>query len=639
VAEAWSWLLASFAIFLFSDWLAGRRNGVAITGRLRALQAINSSLAVLLGIAVTLHLQPDSLAPFYFGAAGVMAVAAWAWWRERPAEPLVAVFVAKVVSLFALGVITEWSGHARYLVLLAQAFVLLVAARKSSLKTLRVLGLALWALALAFFGAWLLGTSQPPPASDLLAVGAFLAGSALLCGWHEQWLAANSGVKVVSGILLGLATIYAADAWSGTGWGPAFALAGAALLVAGGAVSGGWTAALIAAGLAVLSGHVAMTFYARAQFAPWQLWANEAVLLTTGLAAAVALDRNARGAESGFAPVAAFCRTLLATVAVVALQATWFHGLAPAPALVAAVGTALVLLAATPRARGWPMVSLATFAVALGWVGHGIYHVRSDDALWLGLAAVGAWVLPAWLVASAMRRESMADRGLRGSMPAIQAALATLLTLFALYDGAEDASRVALAAVSALAIAALAWRPGLTAALPAASAVLGAGLVWTLGLGRHGDSGAVLAAMLIAGVTATLPVLARRLVGEPGAAWRRYTVWAHPALAWVVLGAFLIQQRTGLASYATVLCAVAAIALFLLGLFARERPARLVGLAGLALCVPRAFLVDIDSTLYRIGAFVALGVVLLWVGFSYHRFRHFVTGEAPGRDAPEDKKL
>jgi uncharacterized membrane protein len=85
-------------------------------------------------------------------------------------------------------------------------------------------------------------------------------------------------------------------------------------------------------------------------------------------------------------------------------------------------------------------------------------------------------------------------------------------------------------------------------------------------------------------------------------------------------------------------CGGAAIALFLLGLFARERAARLVGLGGLLLCVPRVFVVDIQSTLYRIGAFVVLGVVLLWVGFSYHRFRHFITDDAPP-EAPKGDDL
>ncbi len=68
--------------------------------------------------------------------------------------------------------------------------------------------------------------------------------------------------------------------------------------------------------------------------------------------------------------------------------------------------------------------------------------------------------------------------------------------------------------------------------------------------------------------------------------------------------------------------------LFGLGLFLRARIYLMFGLLGLVLCVPRIFLIDLNSTLHRIVAFVVLGVVLLWVGFSYHRFRHLVTGES-----------
>jgi len=99
---------------------------------------------------------------------------------------------------------------------------------------------------------------------------------------------------------------------------------------------------------------------------------------------------------------------------------------------------------------------------------------------------------------------------------------------------------------------------------------------------------------------------------------------ASLALAFLVL----INQKGEVAAYATAACGVVAVSMFLLGLFGRSRPHRLIGLAGLAFCVARAFFVDLDSTLYRIAAFVALGLVLLWVGFSYHRFRHFIVDEA-----------
>lgn len=65
----------------------------------------------------------------------------------------------------------------------------------------------------------------------------------------------------------------------------------------------------------------------------------------------------------------------------------------------------------------------------------------------------------------------------------------------------------------------------------------------------------------------------------------------------------------------------------------------MAGLSGLALCIPRVFIVDIDSTLYRIGVFFVLGVVLLWVGFSYHRFRHLNANDGGEEVAGRDKKL
>lgn len=85
------------------------------------------------------------------------------------------------------------------------------------------------------------------------------------------------------------------------------------------------------------------------------------------------------------------------------------------------------------------------------------------------------------------------------------------------------------------------------------------------------------------------------------------------------------------------LCELAAIGVFLLGLSNRERAARLAGLAGLTLCIPRVFMVEIDSTLYRKRAFIALGVVLLWVGFSHHRFRHLIADDAAGGSPVPEK--
>jgi uncharacterized membrane protein len=107
----------------------------------------------------------------------------------------------------------------------------------------------------------------------------------------------------------------------------------------------------------------------------------------------------------------------------------------------------------------------------------------------------------------------------------------------------------------------------------------------------------------------------------------------------VVLGGALAffamaAQRGVLAPYITVGWGLLACALFLAGLVARSRPHRLLGLVGLALCVGRVFLVDLNSTMHRIIAFVVLGLVLLAVGFSYQKFRHLIVDDAEDEPKP-----
>ena len=117
------------------------------------------------------------------------------------------------------------------------------------------------------------------------------------------------------------------------------------------------------------------------------------------------------------------------------------------------------------------------------------------------------------------------------------------------------------------------------------------------------------------------------LVGGWGRTDRRWT-WAVACGGLAVAMVAALTSGTVWRVHATVVCGGAAVVIFLLGLFGRLRPHRLVGLAGLAFCVVRVFVVDLDETLHRIIAFGVLGVGLLWVGFSYHRFRHLISDES-----------
>jgi hypothetical protein len=88
---------------------------------------------------------------------------------------------------------------------------------------------------------------------------------------------------------------------------------------------------------------------------------------------------------------------------------------------------------------------------------------------------------------------------------------------------------------------------------------------------------------------------------------------------WVFSG-----SNIGVGKIATVCWGVTAILVFVAGLAGGLRNYRLVGLVGLGLCLIRMFLVDIDDTLYRIIAFFVIAVVLLLIGYLYHRFRHLI---------------
>jgi uncharacterized membrane protein len=319
-----------------------------------------------------------------------------------------------------------------------------------------------------------------------------------------------------------------------------------------------------------------------------------------------------------------------------------FKGLDRGEALAASAGSAVVLLALAPGARHWPLVVAGTLGLATGWLLHRPLRFTVDDH-WLLVATAGAWALPVILQLSPRRWETVADPVHRRWLSMVQIVLATWITLLGLRANFTGSLLLMAVAIEAFAIFTLAWRLGLRPALPAASVVLLGGAWWTV-VALAGRAGwflrsewlAIAAMLLLAAVALVLPVLSRQGPAAAALNWRRFALWGHGAGALALLFWFFAAQRGPLTPYATVLWGGAAIALFAAGLFARERVYRLVGLAGLALCVPRVFLVDIESTLYRIVAFVVLGLVLLWVGFSYHRFRHLIAaGDAPAAPPPK----
>jgi hypothetical protein len=264
--------------------------------------------------------------------------------------------------------------------------------------------------------------------------------------------------------------------------------------------------------------------------------------------------------------------------------------------------------------------------------------MTSEGVLLVG----GSWV-PALLWAKSARireRWTRAGGDVDGTVRA-QTWLAGSVTAVAIGTLSGDGQRVGWFAAAA-AVAAVLARMTFSASVEVATGLALAGLAY--GVGLVGADGAVDTGQNFAAVAAMAALaVAMPLILPPGRIWARpggraFRDWLFPSAGLALLFALMLSQRGLLEPYVTVGWAVAALAWFGVGLFGRLRPARLLGLAGLTLCVPRMFLVDLNSTLYRIAAFCALGVVLLWVGFSYHRFRHLIVGDAKTDGPKNDAK-
>lgn len=630
-ADVWLPFGVLWLILLGPD-AANAARGQVLTHDDRVLQNLNSSAAVATGFLVSWRVVPADLAAFWFWSGGLMLGAAvfW-WWRGQPGS-LVPVAACKAASFLALGVINEYQGHLRWLVLLLQAFVLLTAARVTEIRGLRTMTRVVWGLSLALLIRSLIGGGALPWAATLL----YLVLAATLLACDERWLGAPRAFSLVAGAFLGVAAGYAVRNVMPAGWLPATFMGTAVLLAVVGGLARGWRGPAVAAGFLYVAAHFAMLAFPSHRHPPAWLWLNEAALLGGALAIGAGLTIGAARLDA--AGAGRLLRFVVTLLGVLVWQSVVFQGLAKGEALAATVGVALLLLAVSPRLPLWPLVPGAAIGVVLGWVQHRPFRVRVDDT-WLLVAATAAWALPVLWHLSSRRQELLGTPWQRRFVGLLFTALATWFSLQALRAHFSGPALAAIVAVDALAVFVLGWRLGLRPAFPAASVILLAGagwtawaLVWSSGWLVRPDPLDLGAVLLLAGTALALPVTGRGRPETDAPGWRRWAPWLHALGVLGLLFWIMVERRDAWAPYATVLWAAVAMAIFALGLFARERAYRLTGLAGLALCVPRMFFVDLDSTLHRIVAFVALGLLLLWVGFSYHRFRHLIVEP----DQPDD---
>lgn len=736
----WSCIGALAALFYLRDWRRVKVTAADVTTGERWFQGVNSSLAVLSGVVLTLWLYRGDLAVLYFGTAALLATMAWLRSRQVENDAVCAVLLAKTSGALTLGVIEIADARTTAIALLVQAWVMAWTARRLASRVL-----AFGTLFVAMVATWFHFTDGIAP-TEILSPGALQAtlfglGLAALATEAGRWLIRDStsrqNLAWLTAFAAGSATIAAAASWLPTGWTPA-TLTGLSAMFALTSWARRGEAAGWAAAFTLVAANALLWIHASTGDYDSKLGLNAVVVLvvTGGLSWVL----GGRDAWRRWSPAAGL-------VTVIGAVLTCFNLCATTIALGLTAGAALLLTHLAPKAAGRSWNGLATLAAGLGvwlWVSE---RMTATPTLWISGAAVALWALPILRCRQVDAGADHVPSRTQSLMDASQVTFAVIVTLRLLIAQFHGAALIAALSAAGAGVFALGVRPGLRAAVPASwvlgiAAVLAAAMVrvspsgylsyvWLAGaivliwlpawiwtrfapprfasesswlrkaagtqvilatvltalIARRGFSGlpeliacmtVCLAALgmlrfggvasarkggialtVLLGATAinfinlpmelgwgralggsalaslVIALLPRGFAGGPlpwSAATSRRAHWLGGGAGLAVWFLACVVQRGPAAPYITVGWGLAAAVWFLGGLLLRTAPYRLLGLIGLALCIPRVFFVDLQSALYRIVAFMVLGLVLLWVGFSYHRFRHLVADTNPDSD-------
>lgn len=293
-----------------------------------------------------------------------------------------------------------------------------------------------------------------------------------------------------------------------------------------------------------------------------------------------------------------------------------------------AVGVAAPMVAVLSR---WPGLKPALVgSIFYTLIAHGTFYVlllrygRNDDpdfilmsvallGITMGLALAGRFLQP------------MLGREKLRILHWLHAGLGLLMGVFILWCFfSGNALMLSLAIASVIIALSSRWpgvEPGFLGSLlyTAIAHVLFYSLVYDQG--RSGDMVFLWVSILLALITVAYGLVGRRVLVTLDVGKVQRLQWFGGALSLGLLYSLFFCQGGALHHYVTALWGLSAISILGMGLVFGAKPLRVLGLIGLAICIPRVFIVDVRSTLYRIIAFGALSIVLLLVGFIYNKFR------------------
>ena len=605
-----AFIAAGFLVHLVPLW---RSRGTE--SNLRIMEATQTAMHVLAAVVTTFVLFGESALATTFFATGATLTLVSIWlWRTLPNDRILGMFAVKASSLLALGIIAEWDARTRWIALLVEAFVLLAGAYRTRRTSLVVMSLIVWAVSLVFYGVELTSFTGALASPTGLAIALYvIAGALFLTFTNTVWnriSEPNDALMMALAVATAIPVQLAASVAMNEAW---MMVASIGLIVALEGVRRWQRTRVPLPAMAVLAinAHISLQGYHESQWGWIWLWAGALGLAGLSFAAVVALKRMEK--------VSAL-RVVLVVTAHASLAGAVLQSLPHHPAFFICTVLAAGLAYLGRRFEQAELLAGGAFAFVTGAT-LALFHalgssLSAGDLRWSAFTALGIPLI--WAITSSRKAPALA---------VAQWGMAVVGVFVIWMPITELVSTTFRGLVGAAIALLLAWqaraldlRPARM--LAATLAIIGAfelnlNISWT----SQPHPLVALVGMLALGLgLASLPLWWNRSAADRSDAWK---------LMLGVTGALILSQvslRTPSPwqDYGSGLWAVAGLAVFGLGLVFRARSHRIIGLVLIALCIPRVFVHDINDAKHRIIAFILLGVLLIWVGFSYQRFRHLI---------------
>ena len=612
-----AFIAAGFGVHLFPLWCARGTDSP-----LRIMQTMQTAMHVLAALVTTLAVFGEgALSTAFFATGGTLTLVSVWLWRTRPDDRMLGMFAVKAASLLALGIIAEWDARTRWIALLVEALVLLAGSARTRRPALLAMSLFVAAGSLAFYSVELAHFTGPLVSSTGLAIALYVIVGAVFLTFANAVWNEIAPTQEARPIVLAAAAAIPAQLAAIVSMGEPWMMVACIGLI--GALEGvrRWQRSIVpvpAMGVLALNAHIALQSYAESAASGSLLWLwGGALGLAALMFAAVGAIRRIE------APPA--LRVILIVAGHAALAGAVLQSVPRHPALLICTAMAVGLAWAGRRRANPELLAGGAFSLATGAAlafGHAWGSVLpAGDPWWSALTALGLPLL--WAITSERRAP-----GLVGAQWAA-AAVGVFMIWMPLLDLTTTTYRGLATTAVALLLAwqarGLALRPArlLTGTVAAFTAInLMLEIRWT----SHPHPLVALVGVLALGLgLALLPLWWHRTAADRSGAWSALLgVAGAGVLTWAALAPSAPWR-----DYGSGLWAVAGLGVFGLGLVCRARSHRIIGLALIALCIPRVFVHDINDAKHRIIAFILLGVLLIWVGFSYQRFRHLIDGTRP----------